>query len=107
MRRLHLRHAAAAPQRSSEPGAPGLRIRVNGGYAPDAVTAPLGRPIRITFHREDPSPCSERVVFTDLGIDTFLPLHEDVTVEIRPDRAGEFPFTCAMGMLRGRLTVTT
>lgn len=81
------------------------RIRVDQGYQPDAVVSTLGDLVRITFHREDDSPCSERVVFADLGVDAFLPRHEDVTVEVRPEHAGEYAFTCEMGMLRGRLTV--
>lgn len=35
-----------------------------------------------------------------------LPPHEDVTVELVPELAGEYEFTCQMGMLRGRLIVT-
>jgi plastocyanin domain-containing protein len=34
-----------------------------------------------------------------------LPPYEDVEVELRPDRAGEYEFTCQMGVLRGRIVV--
>ena len=106
MKRFHLRPTASrAPQPSVDPASGDLRIRVDGGYEPDTVVVALGRPVRITFHREDASPCSEEVVFADFAIEAFLPLHEDVTVELCPQHAGDYEFTCAMGMLRGRLTV--
>jgi plastocyanin domain-containing protein len=107
MRALHLRHHEASP--ATGPKGPATaeqpRIVVHDGYHPDAVTVDLGHPVRITFHREDKSPCSEHVMFEDFGVKTFLPLHEDVTIELHPERAGDYPFTCGMGMLRGTLTV--
>ena len=80
-------------------------IRVEGGYQPDTIVAQAGQPLRITFHREDESPCSDRVVFPDFGVTAALPRHEDVTVELLPEDAGEYGFECGMGMLRGRLIV--
>jgi plastocyanin domain-containing protein len=106
MKRFHLRPTASrAPQAPVDPAASDLRIRVDGGYEPDTVVVQQGRPVRVTFHREDGSPCSERVVFADFAIDAFLPLHEDVTVELCPQHAGDYEFTCGLGMLRGQLTV--
>ena len=106
MNRLHLRHAAPqAPQPRTDAGSGDVRIVVDGGYHPDSVTSELGSPVRITFHREDASPCSEQVVFADFGVETFLPLHEDVTFELAPEHPGEYEFACAMGMFRGRLIV--
>jgi plastocyanin domain-containing protein len=106
MKRFFVRTTAPrAPHASSLPASNELYIRVDGGYEPDTVVAQLGRPVRITFHREDESSCSEQVVFADFGVDAFLPRHEDVTVELSPEHAGEYDFTCGMGMLRGRLTV--
>ena len=34
-----------------------------------------------------------------------LPPFEDVALELVPERAGEYEFTCQLGMLRGRLVV--
>lgn len=81
------------------------RVVVRGRYEPDTILVPAGRPLRITFHREDTLACSERVVFPDFGKSAMLPPHEDVTVELAPDRAGEYEFTCELGVLRGRLIV--
>ncbi len=106
MNRLHLRHATSSPAQSPADAQSGdSHIRVDGGYHPDSVIAELGDPVRITFRREDASPCAAQVVFADFGVDTFLPLHEDVTIELAPEHAGEYEFACAMGMFRGRLIV--
>lgn len=103
MKTLHLRHHKASPAPQGAPDQP--RIVVHAGYHPDNVEVELDDPIRITFHREDDSACSEHVVFADLGVTAFLPLNEDVTIELHPERAGDYPFTCGMGMLRGHVTV--
>jgi plastocyanin domain-containing protein len=81
-------------------------VRVEGGYQPDTIIAPAGMPLRITFRREEASPCSDRVVFPDFDVTADLPQGQDVTVELLPERAGEYGFECGMGMLRGRLVVT-
>lgn len=82
------------------------RVVVRGRYEPDTILVAAGRPVRITFRREDTLACSERVVFPDFGKSAMLPPHEDVTVELAPDRPGEYEFTCQLGVLRGRLIVT-
>ena len=65
----------------------------------------VGELLPLVFRREETAPCSERVVFPDFGKSAMLPAHQDVTVELRPDRAGVYEFTCQLGMLRGRLVV--
>ena len=89
----------------SEPTVTQARIRVEGGLHPDTVYAVAGRPLRITFRREEASPCSEQVVFPALGQTLTLPTGKDVRFDWMPDMTGELEFTCGMGMLRGRLVV--
>lgn len=84
---------------------PTTRIRVRGGYQPDTVFARAGEPLRLTFRREETAACSERVVFPDFGKSAMLPPHQDVTLELRPDRAGSYEFTCELGVLHGLLVV--
>jgi plastocyanin domain-containing protein len=84
---------------------PVKHIRVRGGYQPDTVHAVVGERVLLTFRREETAPCSERVVFPAFGKSAMLPAYQDVTVELRPERAGSYEFTCQMGMLRGRLVV--
>ena len=80
-------------------------VRVRGGYSPDVVRAPAGRPIRIAFVREETASCSERVVFPAFGRSTMLPYGERVLVELPAAPPGIYEFTCAMNMLRGTLLV--
>ena len=89
-------------------GAAGVQqvtITVQGGYQPAHVKVKQGAPVRLVFDRQETSGCSEEVVFPDFGIRKFLPAHKQTTVEITPERAGSYEFTCGMSMLRGRLTV--
>ena len=85
--------------------APATRVRVRGGYSPNVLFGRVGEPLQIVFRREETAACSEQVVFPDFGLSAMLPPHQDVTVELHPDRAGEYEFTCQMGMLHGRLVV--
>ncbi len=80
-------------------------VLVKGGYAPDTVVVRAGKPVRLSFRREESSPCSEMVVFGDLGKSAKLPEGELVPVELMPREPGVYEFTCQMGMLRGRLVV--
>lgn len=82
-----------------------VRVRVKGGYQPATIAARVGEPLRVVFSREETAPCSEHVVFPAFGKSTMLPAFEDVTLELVPEHAGEYEFTCQLGMLRGRLVV--
>ena len=81
-------------------------VRVSGSYLPDVVYAKAGRPIRIVFLREETAACSERVLFPAFGKSTMLPAGQAVVVELPACPPGTYEFTCAMGILRGRLVVT-
>jgi len=84
---------------------PAVRIRVQGGYEPSVVHGRVGEPLRLVFSREETASCSEHVVFPAFGLSAMLPPFEDVTLELVPEQAGEYEFTCQLGMLRGRLVV--
>ena len=75
------------------------------GYAPDRIVVPAGKPIRLAFQRLDAQNCGGRVVFPHLNIDRELPPGETVLIEIGPQAAEEFKFSCGMGMYRGSLIV--
>jgi plastocyanin domain-containing protein len=72
---------------------------------PGTIRVERGRPVRLTFRREETSPCSEMVVFEAFGKNAHLPEGELVPVEFLPTEPGEYPFTCGMGMLRGAVIV--
>lgn len=61
--------------------------------------------MRLQFTREESSMCSEMVVFDKIGKSAKLPEGETVNVEFTPAEAGEIPFQCQMGMLRGKVVV--
>jgi plastocyanin domain-containing protein len=80
-------------------------ILVKGAYTPDVIVVQHGQPVRLTFRREETAACSERVLFPDFNRSAQLPEGENVPIEFTPQDAGEFEFTCGMGMLRGKLVV--
>ena len=89
----------------SASGAQEVAITVKGGYTPDVIVVQKGRPVRLTFTRQESSACSEKVLFPDFNQNASLPEGEQVTLEFTPDKAGEYGFQCQMGMLRGKLIV--
>jgi Cu+-exporting ATPase len=83
-----------------------VTVVVRGGYTPARIEAVAGVPLRITFDRRESGDCSSRVVFPELGITRTLPANTTTTVDLLPDQAGEFGFSCAENMIHGSLTVT-
>ncbi|MDI1240760.1 MAG: cupredoxin domain-containing protein [bacterium] len=82
-----------------------IDVVVKGGYSPDVIAVKRGSPVRLNFYRDETSSCSEQVILGDFGIARDLPAFKTTAVEFTPDKAGEFPFTCGMNMLHGKLVV--
>jgi Cu+-exporting ATPase len=82
-----------------------VRVTVKGGYSPDLVRVRQGVPLRIVFDRQESGECTSRVVFPDFALNRSLPALAQTSVELMPDRAGEFGFACGMNMVHGRLIV--
>lgn len=80
-------------------------ILVKGGYNPAVVRVDAGTPVRLTFRREETSACSDTVVLEGFGKRADLPEGQLVPIEFLPKEPGEYPFSCAMGMLRGTVIV--
>ncbi len=80
-------------------------ITVDGGYSPNTISIPQGKTTKISFTRKDPSSCLEEVVLGDFKIRKFLPLNQKVSVEITPQKRGEFVFACGMNMFHGKIIV--
>jgi plastocyanin domain-containing protein len=89
----------------STAGAQEVAITVKGGYTPDVIVVQKGRPVRLTFTRQESAACSEKVLFPDFDQNALLPEGEQVTLEFTPETPGEYGFQCQMGMLRGKLIV--
>ena len=80
-------------------------ITVKGGYSPDVISIPKGRSTKINFKRIDPSDCLEEVVLPDFKVRKHLPLNQKVTVEITPEKVGEYGYACGMNMYHGKIIV--
>ena len=88
--------------------APGFRkifIDVNGGFVPDTVRVKKGETVLLEFHREKESGCIEEVVFPGLKIRKPLAVERTTAFKISPQKMGEIPFECGMGMVRGIVVV--
>jgi plastocyanin domain-containing protein len=96
---------AAATATIQAGGVQRVNILVQGGYSPDQVEVLAGRPVQLNFTRRETNPCSEQVILPDFGIVQDLPFDQTTPVAFTPERPGEYPFHCAMNMLRGRLIV--
>ena len=101
-------YARTRPQRArlGADGVQDVSIIVRRRYRPAAIVVRCGVPLRLKFVRDEDSPCSQTVIFPDFGISRSLPAHRTTAIELTPDRAGEFLFTCEMGMYQGILIVT-
>lgn len=74
-------------------------------YDPDVIAVKRGKPVKLHFTRQESALCSEMVIFDTIGQSAKLAEGETVTIEFTPQAAGEIPFQCQMGMLRGKLIV--
>jgi len=82
-----------------------VTLTVKGGYSPALVRVRQGVPLRIVFDRQESGECTSRVVFPDFALNRSLSAYGQTTVELLPDRAGDFGFACGMNMIHGKLIV--
>ena len=80
-------------------------IIVEGGYSPNVISIPKGKTTKINFIRKDTNSCLEEVVLGDFKVRKYLPLNQKVTIEITPQKSGEFGYSCGMNMFRGKIIV--
>lgn len=80
-------------------------IIVKGGYSPEVISIPKGKTTKINFIRKDPNSCLEEVVLGDFKIRKYLPLNQKITIELTPQKTGEFGYSCGMNMFHGKIIV--
>lgn len=97
------RRAVAAS--AADPGAQEVTIVVSGGYPPDVIEARRGVPLRLVFDRREASPCTDEIVLPDFAIRRSLPAYAKTVIEILPEKTGEFPVSCGMNMLHGKIRI--
>ncbi len=81
-------------------------IIVEGGYSPNVISIPKGKPTTLNFTRKDPSSCLEEVVLSDFKLRKYLPLNQKTSITITPQKVGEFDYACGMNMFHGKIIVT-
>jgi Cu+-exporting ATPase len=96
------KRAVRAEQRA---GVQEVEVTVRGGYAPSVIRARAGVPLRVIFDRQESGECTSEVVFADFRTRRSLPAFSRTTVELMPERSGEFGFACGMNMVHGTLIV--
>ena len=80
-----------------------INIVVDGGYTPDRIEVAVGEPVKLNFYRQDAGSCLEQVLLPDFNKALDLTLNQTTSVEIVPERSGEYNFTCGMNMYRGTI----
>ena len=80
-------------------------VLVKGGYTPDLIVVEAGKPVRLTFVRQESASCTEMVLLPSFGKSARLPEGEPVPIEFLPKERGEHEFACQMGMIRGKVLV--
>ena len=95
--------AEAVTAGTKERGMQEVDVTVKGGYQPSAIVVKAGQTVRLNFTRREASTCGEEVVIPDFGKRAHLPQGQTVSIEVLPDKPGEYEFTCGMNMMRGKL----
>ncbi|TSC89970.1 MAG: hypothetical protein G01um10145_401 [Microgenomates group bacterium Gr01-1014_5] len=93
------------PSFAEATGGQGIDVVVEGGYSPEVISIPRGKTTKINFIRKDSNSCLEEVVLPDFKIKKYLPLNQKVTIEITPQKSGEFGYSCGMNMYHGKIIV--
>lgn len=75
------------------------------GYTPNTFTVKAGAPVRWIIDAKAPFSCAASLVVPGYGINKQLQNGENI-IEFTPKQAGEIPFSCSMGMYRGKFIVT-
>ncbi len=87
-------------------GIQAVDIVVDGGYTPNRIEVQTGKAVKLNFLRQDPSSCLEQVLLPDFNQAVNLTLNQTTSVEILPEKPGEYTFTCGMNMYRGVIIAT-
>lgn len=76
-----------------------------GTFRPNRIVIKRGVPVRWLVDGQDISGCADSIIAPSIGISRRLQLGLNV-INFTPVRAGEIPFSCSMGMIRGSFIVT-
>jgi len=74
------------------------------GYLPNQFTVEKGKKVRWIINSTDQFSCASSLVMPKYGISQSLQKGENI-IEFVPTETGEIPFSCSMGMYRGKFIV--
>lgn len=75
------------------------------GYSPNLLTVKRGVPVKWVITSQTQFSCASQLIVPSLGISKNLRKGENV-IRFTPTSIGEIPFSCSMGMYRGKFIVT-
>jgi uncharacterized protein len=74
----------------------------NGGYSPNLIKAPTGKPVSLTVVTSGTTGCTRGFVIPSIGFQRSLPETGQITINIPASAAnGNLRYTCSMGMYSG------
>jgi len=74
------------------------------GYQPNTFTVEVNRPVKWVVISTNPFSCASLLVMPKYNISKRLSKGENI-IEFTPTQTGEIPFSCSMGMYRGKFIV--
>jgi len=97
---------AHAADKASAKGAQVVEVTVTkDGFVPATVHVKRGTPVKLVVTRKVDRTCATEIVMKDFGVNQPLPLEKAVTVQVTPNKAGEYRYACGMDMIAGVLKV--
>lgn len=76
------------------------------GYSPDTITVKRGSNITLRFNNSGGGGCAQAFAIPTLGIQKIIALgNTDSVTFTAPEKPGDIPFMCSMGMYRGTIRV--
>jgi plastocyanin len=83
-----------------------VEMEVNGeGFVPARIKVKKGEKVRLLITRKTERTCATEIVIKVQGINTPLPLNEQVAVELTAKSSGEIKYACGMGHITGVIFV--
>jgi len=92
-------------KKSQEQSAQTVTMNVTAsGFEPSVIKIKSGVPVKWVINGESVSGCTSTIIIPSLSISKGLSYGQNL-VEFMPTRKGEIPFSCGMGMVRGKFVV--
>lgn len=82
-----------------------IKIIIAGGYKPSIIKLNNGITTTLLLKRTEANSCLEEIVFPDFKIKEYLPVNQEISIKITPNKTGEFKFHCGMNMYQGKIIV--